>query len=96
MPQDVSFTYGGKQILDRVSFRLEGGQTLGLVGSSGCGKSTILRLLLRFYRPSSGTILIDGNDITKASTLTPLPPPKPDTTRTPRSEPRGDAARSCR
>ena len=38
----VSFTYGGKQILDDVSFRLEGGQTLGLVGSSGCGKSTVM------------------------------------------------------
>jgi len=43
----VSFTYGGKTILDNVSFKIEGGGTLGIVGSSGCGKSTIMRLLLR-------------------------------------------------
>lgn len=41
----------------------------GLVGSSGCGKSTILRLLLRFYRPTSGTITIDGNDIALVSRI---------------------------
>ena len=50
-------------ILDDVSFKVEGGDTLGLVGSSGCGKSTVLRLLLRFYRQSSGTIRVDGQDI---------------------------------
>eukprot|EP00037_Helgoeca_nana_P017634 m.167052 g.167052 ORF g.167052 m.167052 type:complete len:661 (-) comp24077_c1_seq1:140-2122(-) len=61
--KNVTFSYGGKDILDNVSFKVGGGETLGLVGSSGCGKSTILRLLLRFYRPTSGTITIDGNDI---------------------------------
>jgi ABC-type multidrug transport system fused ATPase/permease subunit len=61
---NVSFDYGGNKILNNVSFKVEGGQTLGLVGSSGCGKSTIMRLLLRFYRPSAGTILIDNHDIT--------------------------------
>jgi len=61
--QNVSFSYGGRVILDDVSFKVEGGHTLGLVGSSGCGKSTIMRLLLRFYRPSAGTILVDGRDI---------------------------------
>ncbi len=65
--QGVTFSYGGRKILDDVSFRVEGGQTLGLVGSSGCGKSTILRLLMRFYRQSAGTITIDGHDITKVS-----------------------------
>ena len=61
--ESVSFSYGGKKILDDVSFKIEGGGTLGIVGSSGCGKSTIMRLLLRFYRPSSGTIKVDGVDI---------------------------------
>lgn len=61
--KNVSFSYGGKQILNDVSFKVEGGQTLGLVGSSGCGKSTVLRLLLRFYQPSTGQILVDGRDI---------------------------------
>merc|ERR1719265_3137439 len=58
--KNVSFSYRGKQILNVVSFKVEGGQTLGLVGSSGCGKSTVLRLLLRFYQPSTGQILVDG------------------------------------
>lgn len=65
--ENVCFAYGGKVILDDVSFKVEGGQTVGLVGSSGCGKSTILRLLLRFYRQSSGTITVDGHDITKVT-----------------------------
>jgi len=61
--KNVTFSYGGRVILDDVSFKVKGGQTLGLVGSSGCGKSTILRLLLRFYRQSSGTITINGTNI---------------------------------
>lgn len=61
--KNVSFSYGGRVILDDVSFKVEGGQTLGLVGSSGCGKSTVMRLLLRFYSPSQGQILVDGRDI---------------------------------
>jgi len=63
--KNVSFSYDGKEILDNVSFKIEGGQTLGLVGPSGCGKSTIMRLLMRFYKASSGTILVDGRDITQ-------------------------------
>jgi ABC-type bacteriocin/lantibiotic exporter with double-glycine peptidase domain len=61
--RNVSFSYQDKNILNQVSFKIEGGQTLGLVGASGCGKSTILRLLLRFYRPTTGSILINGVDI---------------------------------
>ena len=61
--RNVSFSYQDKTILDQVSFKIEGGQTMGLVGASGCGKSTILRLLLRFYRPTSGSIYINGVDI---------------------------------
>ena len=61
--RNVSFSYGGRQILDDVSFVVKSGETLGLVGSSGCGKSTCLKLLLRFYSPDSGQILINGVDI---------------------------------
>ncbi len=53
--------------VEDVSFSLESGQTLGIVGESGCGKTTLARLILRLIRPSSGRILFDGRDITSAS-----------------------------
>jgi ABC-type multidrug transport system fused ATPase/permease subunit len=63
--REVSFVYPGKdqEILSSVSFRLEAGQTLALVGPSGVGKTTLTKLLLRFYEPTTGTILINGRDI---------------------------------
>ena len=61
----VSFRYPGKEdyALRRISFHLPAGQTLALVGSSGSGKSTIVKLLMRFYDPSEGRILINGRDL---------------------------------
>ncbi|XP_037646032.1 ATP-binding cassette sub-family B member 6, mitochondrial [Sebastes umbrosus] len=62
----VCFSYvPGTEILREVSFTVEAGQTVALVGPSGSGKSSILRLLFRFYDPQSGSILIDGQDISK-------------------------------
>jgi ATP-binding cassette subfamily B protein len=62
--QGVSFVYQrGEQVLSDVSFRVEPGQTIALVGYSGAGKSTILSLIPRLYEPSAGRILIDGEDI---------------------------------
>ena len=62
--QNVSFSYTGiGKNLDDLSFRLEKGQTLGILGPTGSGKSTILNLLMRLYDPDSGSILIDGRDI---------------------------------
>ncbi|MBE3596761.1 MAG: ABC transporter ATP-binding protein [Hydrogenibacillus sp.] len=59
--RDVTFSYDGKQeVLKGISFVAEPGMTVALVGHTGSGKSTIANLLLRFYRPASGEILIDG------------------------------------
>ena len=54
--------------VDDVSFKIHKGECFGLVGESGCGKSTIGKMLVGLLRPSSGTILFEGNDITAYST----------------------------
>ena len=62
--KNVSFSYTGVgKNLDNLSFRLERGQTLGILGSTGSGKSTVLNLLLRLYDADEGQVLIDGQDI---------------------------------
>jgi ABC-type multidrug transport system fused ATPase/permease subunit len=63
--ENVTFRYPGKQepALRHVSFHLEAGRTLALVGSSGSGKTTIVKLLMRFYDPTEGRILINGMDL---------------------------------
>ena len=62
--RDVNFSYTGiGKNIDSLSFQLEHGQTLGILGPTGSGKSTIVSLLLRLYDPDSGSILIDGQDI---------------------------------
>lgn len=62
--KDVTFSYTGVGTnLEDLSFRLEHGQTLGILGPTGSGKSTIIHLLLRFYDVDKGQILIDGQDI---------------------------------
>ncbi|WP_022772532.1 ABC transporter ATP-binding protein [Butyrivibrio sp. AE2015] len=74
--ENVSFSYGkelntdngfagGKRekALDNISFSLKKGESLGIIGPTGCGKTTIINLLMRFYDPDEGSIRIDGKSI---------------------------------
>ena len=61
--KNVSFSFGKQKIFDNLSFTVPQGQTVAILGASGSGKSTILALLSRFYRPDSGEITIDGINI---------------------------------
>ncbi len=61
---DVSFSYGGVgDSLSHISFKLKQGQTLGIIGATGSGKTTLTNLLLRLYDATQGTIYVDGQDI---------------------------------
>ncbi len=58
--EDVSFAYGEQTTLHHISLHIPAGKTVAFVGSTGSGKSTLVKLLLRFYTPASGHILLDG------------------------------------
>jgi ABC-type multidrug transport system fused ATPase/permease subunit len=62
--EDVTFSYGGDALaLDHVTLVVPPGQTLALVGATGAGKSTLAKLVARFYDPDEGRVLIDGHDL---------------------------------
>ncbi len=68
--EDVSFEYEVNQpVLRNFSLTVKPGTTVALVGHTGCGKTTIISLLMRFYRPTRGKILIDGIDLNKISNV---------------------------
>ena len=73
--QDVKFAYNsGRDVLRGISLTIEPGQSVAFVGGSGSGKSTVLKLLMRLYDVSSGTVCVNGLDVRelKQVQLTPL------------------------
>ena len=65
--KQVDKSFGDKQVLKNVSLRVEDGETMALIGGSGSGKSTMLRLMIGLDRPTAGEIWIDGTEITQLS-----------------------------
>ncbi len=61
--RDVSYNADGEDIVHDISFAIKPGQTVGIIGSTGSGKSTIMNLLCRFYDTSSGEVLVDGINV---------------------------------
>ena len=63
--KEVSFSYPKSKsaVLDTVSFKINQGETVAIVGATGCGKSTLVNLMIRLYDPTSGQVLINGKDV---------------------------------
>jgi ABC-2 type transport system ATP-binding protein len=61
----VSFSYGAAKVLQSLSFSGDRGQVIGLIGENGAGKSTTIKNIVRYLKPESGNILLDGKDIFK-------------------------------
>lgn len=61
--RNVSFQIDGNVILDDISFHIKPGQTLGIMGPTGSGKTSVVNMLERFYEPTSGEVLLDGENI---------------------------------
>jgi ATP-binding cassette subfamily B protein len=66
--ENVSFAIDGKQILEDITFAVSQGKTLGIMGATGSGKSTMINLMERFFDPTEGRVLLDGIDV-KSMTL---------------------------
>ena len=62
--RDVTMIFDGRKILNNLSFKVMKGETKIILGGSGCGKSTTIKLVLGLLKPDSGQILVDGEDIT--------------------------------
>ena len=69
MVKQLSKSYGGRKVVDDLTFSVEKGTVLGLLGANGAGKTTVFNLLTGVYKPSEGIISLDGKDITGKKTI---------------------------
>lgn len=61
--KELSYSIGGKEILNRVSLEVKDGEFVGLVGPNGCGKSTLLKNIYRTFRPEKNAVFVNGSDV---------------------------------
>ena len=71
--KDLETYYGNRKVLDGINLQVQSGETMTILGRSGCGKSTLLRHIIGLSKPSSGTITINGQDVTNFSEEEMLP-----------------------
>jgi len=63
--RELSVRFGGVVALDRVSFSVDAGEVVALIGPNGAGKTTLFNVITRVYRPSSGSVLLDGEPVSR-------------------------------
>ena len=63
--EDVSLSFGRKEILKHINLEVYEGETLAIIGPSGTGKSTLLRLIIGLLKPTTGKIWVEGTDLTQ-------------------------------
>jgi len=67
--KNLSFSYGEKKVLNDISFKAEGNKILSILGPNGVGKTTLLRCICDFHGSKSGTVFVDGEDVTNVSRM---------------------------
>lgn len=67
--KELSFSYDSKPFIDNLDLKIDDGEMVGIIGNTGCGKSTFVRLIAGLIKSDSGKIIIDGDDITKKNLI---------------------------
>ena len=67
--KNLSISFGGLRAVDEFNVKIEKGQLYGLIGPNGAGKTTVFNLLTGVYKPTSGAVILDGENITGKSTI---------------------------
>lgn len=67
--RNVSVLYGENEVLDEISLTIQEGEFITVIGSSGCGKTTLLKLVNGILKPNRGTVAVNGEDISKSDLI---------------------------